>query len=55
MKNKVNIIRIVGFIATLIGIAEPIMEKWVDDKKMDEKIEKKVNEALALRDKEEES
>lgn len=55
MRKKVDVIGIIGVIAALIGAAEPILRQWVDDKKMDEEIERKVNEALAKRDKEMES
>lgn len=54
MKSN-KMIKILGFAATLIGAAATVLSNWVDDKKMDEKIEEKVNEALAKQNDEEES
>lgn len=47
----------IGIAATAIGMGATIITDWVNEKKMDEKIEEKVNEALAnrLEDKEKES
>lgn len=47
MKMNKNLIKIVGLVATAIGMAATIITDWVNDKKMDEKIEEKVNEAFA--------
>ena len=41
--------------ATLIGIGVNLLTDWVDEQKMDEKIEAKVNEALAKKEEAEES
>lgn len=45
--DKSNWIKVIGLAATAIGMAATIINNWVDEKKMDEKIDKKVNEALA--------
>jgi len=52
MKTNSKSIRVLGLAATVIGAAAALVTDWVDQKKMDEKIEEKINEALALRDKE---
>ena len=43
----------IGMAASAVSIAANVVSSWADDKKLDEKIEAKVNEALANRDKEE--
>jgi len=41
-----KLIKILGIAATAIGIGATLVTDWVNDKKMDEKIEQKVIEAL---------
>ena len=53
MKNK-NFIKAIGIAVTAIGFGVSILTDWVNEKKMDEKIEEKVNEALAKKDDENE-
>jgi len=53
MKNK-NFIKTIGIAVTVIGFGVNILTDWVNEKKMDERIEEKVNEALAKRDSENE-
>ena len=53
MKNK-NFIKAIGIAVTVIGCGVSILTDWVNEKKMDEKIEEKVNEALAKKDDENE-
>lgn len=48
-----KLIKILGIAATAIGMCATLVTDWVDDKKMDEKIEEKLNKALANRDGEE--
>ena len=48
-----NLIKILGIAATIVGIGATLVSEWVNEKKMDEKIEEKVNEALAKKDEEE--
>ncbi len=43
--NK-NFIKAIGLAATVIGMAATLVSNWVDDKKMEEKIEERVNEAM---------
>ena len=45
MNNKW--IKVLGIVATAIGMGATLLTDWVNDKKTDEKIEEKVNEALA--------
>lgn len=48
-----NLIKILGIASTIVGIGATLVSEWVNEKKMDEKIEEKVNEALAKKDEEE--
>lgn len=41
-----KIIKILGIAATAIGMGATLITDWVNDKKMDEKITKKVTEAF---------
>lgn len=52
--NK-TLIKVLGFTATLVGMLATIASDYVNEKKMEDKIEEKVNEALANRNNEEES
>ena len=44
---------IIGLTASVVGLGANIVSNWADERKLDEKIERKVNEALAERDKKE--
>ena len=50
-----KMIKAIGMAATIIGIGVNLLTDWVDEQKMDEKIEAKVNEALAKIEEAEES
>lgn len=50
-----NLIKGVGLAATVIGMGATILTDWVNEKKIDEKIETKVNEALEKQQIEEET
>ncbi|MFA6377341.1 MAG: hypothetical protein WCW63_01815 [Acholeplasmataceae bacterium] len=41
-----KLIKVIGMAATVIGMGATLITDWVNDKKMDEKIEQKVIEAL---------
>lgn len=43
-----NLIKGIGLAATVVGLGATLITDWVNEKKMDEKIEEKVNEALAI-------
>ena len=49
MTNE-KMIKILGITATVVGIGVTLLTDWVNEKKMDEKIIKKINEALANRE-----
>ena len=49
-----KLIKILGLVATAVGMGATLLTEWVNEKKMDEKIEEKVAEALAEKDDEEE-
>ena len=40
----------IGLAATVFGIGASLVSSWVDDKKMDQLVEEKVNDALALKE-----
>lgn len=52
--NK-TVIKGIGIAATVIGMGATLIGDWVNEKKLDEKIEEKVNEALTKTENEEES
>jgi hypothetical protein len=56
MINK-KMVKILGIVATVVGMGATLLADWVNEKKMDEKIDEKVNEkineALANREKNE--
>lgn len=47
-----KMIKIIGVAATIIGVGVNLLTDWVNEQKMDERIEEKVNEALTKRDEE---
>ena len=51
---KANVLSILGVVATIAGGAAALLGNWVTEKKMDETIEIKVNEALERRNENEE-
>ena len=53
MTTNSKLIKVLGLVATVIGVAATLVTDWVNEQKMDEKIEAKVNEALAKKDDEE--
>lgn len=53
MNNKSKWIKAIGVAATVIGVGVNLITDLVNEQKMYEKIEEKVNEALAQRDKDE--
>ena len=52
MSNKSKWIKAIGVASTVIGVGVNLITDWVNEQKMAEKIEEKVSEALARRDKE---
>ena len=44
----------IGLAASAVSVGANIVSNWADERKLEEKIERKVNEALAERDKKEE-
>lgn len=43
-------LKIIGMLATVLGLGLNLANNWIDDKKMEESVDKKVNEALAKRE-----
>lgn len=52
--SKSSKIKVIGFIATLAGAGLSVLSTWVDDKKMEEKINEGIETALAEREKKDE-
>lgn len=50
-----KIIKIIGLAATVIGLGANLVTDWADEQKMNDKIDEKVNEALAKRERKIES
>ncbi len=48
MGNK-TVIKFIGFAATIIGIGATLLSDWVNEKKMEEEIDEKINKALTER------
>ena len=53
MTNTSKWIKAIGVAVTVIGVGVNLSTDWVNEQKRDEKIEEKVSEALARRDKDE--
>ena len=47
MKLNSNIIKVIGFAATIFGLAATVVTDWVNEKKMEEMVDEKVQAALA--------
>ena len=45
-----NLIKVIGLAATAVGIGVNLINDWVAEKKMGERIEEKINEVLAERE-----
>ena len=45
--NKKSMVKILGITASIIGAAATLISEWVKDRELDEKIDEKVNKALA--------
>ena len=52
--GRSNIIKVLGTVVTVVGLAANLLSDWVKDQKRNEQIEEKVNEAIAKRDKDKE-
>lgn len=53
MKSKM--IKVLGLTASIIGVAATLLSDWVNEQKMDEKIEEKVNEVVLAKKNDEEN
>lgn len=51
--NNRNLVKIIGLIATVGGVAATLLTDWVNEKKMDEKINECIDAKLAALDDEE--
>ena len=50
MTDKSKVIKVLGIVASLIGVGTSLVSDWVNERKMEEEIDKKVNEAMARRE-----
>ena len=50
--NGKKMVKILGIVATVVGMGATLLTDWVNEKKMDKKIYEKVNEAFAKLNKE---
>ena len=50
MTNKSKFIRILGLVASVFGVGASLISDWVNDKKMEEMVDEKVEAALAKRE-----
>ena len=51
-----KMVKILGIVATTVGTGVTLLTNWVNEKKMEERIDERINEKLAaLNDEEEES
>lgn len=46
---KGKLIKVLGFAATFIGVGASLLSEWVNEKKIEDEIEKKVEQAIAER------
>lgn len=53
--NNAKLAKILGLVATAVGMGATLLTDWVNEKKMEEKIDERINEKLAaLSDEEDE-
>lgn len=53
--NNAKLVKILGLVATAVGMGVTLLTDWVNEKKMEEKIDECINEKLAaLSDEEDE-
>ena len=50
MTSKGNLIRVLGFVATIGGVVASLLGDWVEEKKIDEMIGTKLDERLAKKE-----
>lgn len=48
--NNAKLIKILGFIATAVGMGATILTDWVNEKKMEEKIDECIDKKLSALD-----
>ena len=46
MKNKGDFIKVIGVLATVVGMGATLLSNWVEDQRMEERINDKVGEAF---------
>ena len=47
---NIKMVKTIGVLVTVLGLGANLITEWVADKKMEDSIDKKVDEALAKRD-----
>lgn len=48
--KKTDVVRIIGFAGTILGVAATLITNWSQQQTMEQTIEEKVNEAIAKRE-----
>ena len=51
--NNAKLVKILGLVATAVGMGATLITDWVNEKKMEEKIDERINEKLAALSEEE--
>lgn len=46
MKNKGDFIKVIGVLATVVGMGATLLSNWVEDQRMEERINDKIGEAF---------
>lgn len=45
--NNAKLVKILGLIASAVGVGATLLADWVNERKMEEKIDERINEKLA--------
>lgn len=45
--NNAKLVKILGLVATAVGMGATLLTDWVNEKKMEEKIDERINEKLS--------
>lgn len=54
-KEAIDMLKILGLVATVFGVGATLLSDWVNEKKMEDMIDKKINERLENNEEKKES